>query len=74
MIAAKADGLAAASDLLCSVQSNHHAQVVRKEMIQAGKGMLSLSLTSVLDQVRATGRGGVDLIRIRQFLSQRSML
>ena len=62
---AKADGLSGASDLLCSVQHDHHTQVLRKGVIQTGKGVfsLSLSLASVLNQMRAIGRGGVDLTR-----------
>lgn len=56
---AKADELAAASDLLSSVQCDHHAQVVGKEMIQAGKGVLSLScFCSQLGEGHWEGRSG----------------
>lgn len=48
-------------DLLCSVQSDHHPQVLIKGVIQAGKH--ALSLASVLSEMKAVRRRGVVLIR-----------
>lgn len=47
---AKAGGLTAASDLLCSGQHGHHTKVLSK-MVQAGKGVLSLSLSCFCSQL-----------------------